>query len=147
MTVVGDMGGVEDRYGGEVLAQAGAARHRDDCAGAAGGDELGELRVVAHLRSWAVRECPIGAWPAGQGQVGKAGDLGEPHMGADAKRVARREDRDLTLGVQVFGVEPDVSSNGRCSSAVSARPSCSTRARMPGPHSRTSPVTAPGSAA
>jgi hypothetical protein len=73
-------------------------------AGPAECGQLEQLRVVAGLGAGAVRVPAVGAGSAGHRQAGEAGDLGRAEVGPAGEGVSGREQRDLALRAEFFGV-------------------------------------------
>ncbi|KJV03861.1 putative transposase [Rhodococcus sp. PML026] len=70
-------------------------------------DQLGDLRLSAHLRPGPFRIGAVELWPPSHRQIRYVTDIVHAQFVFRGQGVITRNDRDLPLGEQVLGVEPD----------------------------------------
>lgn len=70
-------------------------------------DQLGDLRLTAHLRPRPLRIGSVELWPSGHRQIPDVTDIVHDQFVFRGQGVITRSDRDLPLGEQVLGIEPD----------------------------------------
>lgn len=97
--------GVQDRHDGEVVAQVSARGFGYDGSGTAERYQLEVLRQAADLGAGSFGIGAVGAGPAGHREFRQRGDLGHAEVRPAGERMRGRQDRDLSLCVQGFGVE------------------------------------------
>lgn len=70
-------------------------------------DQLGDLRLTAHLRPWPLRIGAVELWPPCHRQIRDVTDIVHGQFVFRGQGVITRNDRDLPLGEEVLGVEPN----------------------------------------
>lgn len=70
-------------------------------------DQLGDLRLTAHLRPGPFRIGAVELWPSGHRQIRDVTDIVHRQFVFRGQGVIARNDHDLSLGEKVLGVEPD----------------------------------------
>lgn len=70
-------------------------------------DQLGDLRLHAHLRPWPLRISAVELWPPSHRQIRDVTDIVHAQFVFRGQGVITRNDRDPALGEEVLGVESD----------------------------------------
>lgn len=84
-----------------------ATRRRDHQQCLTQRDQLGDLRLSADLGPGPLRIGSVELWPSGHRQVRDVTDIVHAQFVFVGQGVITRNDRDLSLGDEVLGVEPD----------------------------------------